>query len=505
MTKPLFKAGDDWSHELLEEAWHEIETIAKEDLKQTYYKPQIEVITAAQMLDAYTSVGMPIMYRHWSFGKELVQSEEDYATGKMGLAYEIVINSDPCIAYLMEENTMLTQTLVIAHASIGHSAVFKHNYLFKERTDAAGIVDYLNFAKKYIADCEDRYGIDAVEEVLDAAHSLQNYGVDRYKRPQKMSPLKEMERANARLEQEAADYNHMWDKLVPKKDSVGEVEMADGAFKEPQENLLYLIEKRAPHLEGWKREIIRIVRKLGEYFSPQGQTKVLNEGYASFCHYYILTRMEEKGLLDSGSMIEFYAMHSNVLWQRPFAALNPYKLGFMIFMEIKRLCEGVNIDDEDRQYGANLIGKDWREETHKAMSEYRDETFILQFLTPKIARELKLFSIRDYGDMSDDYIVMETTRQYSFEDLRQRLADQHRRDYFVPDLQAVRIDRNQNNRLVIQHNLQDDRPLDERSTEMVLRYLARLWQHDVVLRTYASDDKGGMTSKTMAARGKYSI
>lgn len=505
MSNLLFKSGDDWNHEIIQKVWDEIEIIAKEDLKQTYYKPQIEIITASQMLDAYTSVGMPIMYRHWSFGKELVQSEQDYLSGQMGLAMEIVINSDPCIAYLMEENTMLTQTLVIAHASIGHSAVFKHNYLFKERTDAAGIVDYLNFAKKYIATCEDKYGINAVEEVLDAAHSLQNYGVDRYKRPQKMSPLKEMERANARLEQEAADYNHMWDKLVPKKEIIGENELADGAFKEPQENLLYLIEKRAPHLEGWKREIIRIVRKLGEYFSPQGQTKVLNEGYASFCHYYILTRMEEKGLLDAGSMIEFYAMHSNVLWQRPMTSLNPYKLGFMIFMEIKRLCEGKNLDDEDRKYGAGLIGKDWREETHKAMSEYRDETFILQFLTPKIARELQLFSIRDNGPHIDKYVVMETTRQYSFEDLRQRLADQHRRDYFVPDLQATRIDRNQNNRLVIQHNLQDDRPLDERSTNAVLMYLARLWQHDVVLKTWALNGHGEPEGKTLAVRGKYSL
>lgn len=505
MTKPLFKAGDDWTHELLQEAWDEIALIAKEDLQQTYYPPQIEVITAAQMLDAYTSVGLPVMYRHWSFGKELVQSEEDYAKGAMGLAYEIVINSDPCIAYLMEENTMLTQTLVIAHASIGHSAVFKHNYLFKERTDAAGIVDYLNFAKKFIADCEDKYGIDEVEAVLDAAHALQNYGIDKYKRPQKLSAKKEAERAQARIEQEAADYNPMWDKLVPKLIGDSDVELKDGAFAEPQENLLYLVEKRAPYLEGWKREIIRVVRKLGEYFSPQSQTKVLNEGYASFCHYYILCRMEEKGLLDPGSMIEFYALHSNVLYQRPYGQINPYKLGFEIFMEIKRLCDGQDLDDEDRKYGAALIGKDWREETHKAMANYRDETFILQFLTPKIARKLQLFAFRDKGMMYDEVEVTHTTRDYSFEGLREQMAQQYRRDFFVPDIQAVRIDKAQNNRLVLQHNMVNDRPLERAATEKVLQLLARLWQHDVVLRTYSMNDRGLPEPMTMAARGKYSL
>src|ERR1017187_397032 len=108
----LFKSGEDWTPELLEKAWQEIEKIAKEELKITYYKPQIEIVSARQMLDAYTSVGMPIFYKHWSFGKEFVRSEKNYKAGKMGLAYELVINSDPCIAYLMEENDMLVQALV---------------------------------------------------------------------------------------------------------------------------------------------------------------------------------------------------------------------------------------------------------------------------------------------------------------------------------------------------------------------------------------------------------
>jgi spore cortex formation protein SpoVR/YcgB (stage V sporulation) len=135
------------------------------------YPNQIEVITAEQMMDAYSSVGMPIGYHHWSFGKRFIHTERNYKRGQMGLAYEIVINSDPCIAYLMEENTMPMQALVMAHACYGHNSFFKNNYLFKTWTDASSIIDYLLFAKNYITECEEKHGIDAVEKLLDSCHA----------------------------------------------------------------------------------------------------------------------------------------------------------------------------------------------------------------------------------------------------------------------------------------------------------------------------------------------
>ena len=134
-------------------------------------------------MDAYASVGMPVNYRHWSYGKEFISTEKNYKRGHMGLAYEIVINSNPCISYLMEENTMAMQALVIAHAAYGHNSFFKGNYLFRMWTDASSIIDYLVYAKNYIAECEERHGIDAVEDLLDSCHALMNHGVDRYRRP----------------------------------------------------------------------------------------------------------------------------------------------------------------------------------------------------------------------------------------------------------------------------------------------------------------------------------
>ena len=122
--------GPDWTFELLQVYLEHIDRVAKH-YKLDTYPHQIEVITSEQMMDAYSSVGMPINYTHWSFGKKFIETEQRYKHGQQGLAYEIVINSNPCIAYLMEENTITMQALVMAHACYGHNSFFKNNYLFR--------------------------------------------------------------------------------------------------------------------------------------------------------------------------------------------------------------------------------------------------------------------------------------------------------------------------------------------------------------------------------------
>jgi len=201
--------GSEWTFELIQEYDDEIAKCAAEFGLDTYPN-QIEVISAEQMMDAYSSVGMPVGYHHWSFGKQFLSTSKGYQRGQMGLAYEIVINSNPCIAYLMEENTLPMQALVIAHASYGHNSFFKGNYLFRTWTDASAIIDYLVFARHYVAECEERYGVDAVEEILDSCHALMNYGVDRYKRPAPISASEEMRRQKEREEYQQRRINDLW-------------------------------------------------------------------------------------------------------------------------------------------------------------------------------------------------------------------------------------------------------------------------------------------------------
>src|SRR5436853_7687705 len=149
----------DWTFELIEYYSAEIARVA-EGYRLDTYPIQLEIISSEQMMDAYASVGMPVNYRHWSFGKEFIANERSYRRGQMGLAYEIVINSDPCISYLMEENTTAMQALVIAHAAYGHNSFLKGNYLFRLWTDASSIIDYLVYARNYVAECEERHGLD---------------------------------------------------------------------------------------------------------------------------------------------------------------------------------------------------------------------------------------------------------------------------------------------------------------------------------------------------------
>ena len=174
------------------------------------YRNQIEVITSDQMLDAYASFGMPLMYSHWSFGKRYSREALLYRKGAQSLAYELVINSDPCVAYVIEENSMTMQTLVIAHASFGHNHFFKNNYLFRQWTHADRVLDDLAYAKRFIADCEERYGAQVVEKTLDAAARVD---VSRCLslRTATPGPIHRLAtRAESRKSHHEATYNDLW-------------------------------------------------------------------------------------------------------------------------------------------------------------------------------------------------------------------------------------------------------------------------------------------------------
>ncbi len=214
--RPLFESAD-WGFEIIQRCHDEIAKIAREEMGLDVYPNQIEVIGTEQMLDAYSSIGMPLFYKHWSFGKHFARNQALYQAGMQGLAYEIVINSNPCISYIMEENTATMQTLVIAHAAFGHNHFFKNNYLFQQWTDANGILDYLEFARDYIMSCEQRYGEVAVERLLDAAHALMSHGVHKYPRPRTTDLRSEEKRERERREHDEKVFNDLW-RTVPGKE-----------------------------------------------------------------------------------------------------------------------------------------------------------------------------------------------------------------------------------------------------------------------------------------------
>lgn len=490
--------GPDWNFDLIEKYDQAIKEIAVGEFGLDCYPNQIEIIASEQMLDAYASSGLPISYPHWSFGKQFIIQEEAYRKGAQGLAYEIVINSDPCISYLMEENSMPLQGLVIAHACYGHNSFFKGNYLFKQWTNADAIVDYMVFAKNFVRRCEDRFGIQAVEDMFDACHALRDYGVSRYQRPRQLSVAEELNRQREREEYEWQRHDEIWSTIPASTNEEVSVKPA-GSVEEPQENLLYFLEKYSPKLAGWQREIIRIVRKMGQYFYPQGQTKVMNEGWATFWHYTILNRMYDKGLVDDGFMIEILASHSNVIAQRGFdergyGGFNPYALGFAMFMDIKRICE--NPTDEDRYWFPEIVDTPWQETLDFAMRNYKDESFIAQYLSPRLIREFHIFAISDQEEK--EYLEIDSIHnEDGYRRVRRLLSEQYNRDGQLPDLQITGFDLNGDRSLTVQHRLHRNRPLSKES-DIVLRHLQNLWGFDMHLQT-VNEDGTQTDKKTFAA------
>ena len=483
MTDRIISDSSEWSFPLLERFDREISSLAHGVYGLDTYANQIEVISSEQMIDAYSSVGLPIYYHHWSFGKQFVSTEQTYRRGHMGLAYEIVINSDPCIAYLMEENTLPMQALVIAHACYGHNSFFKGNYLFRTWTSADAIVDYLVFARKYIAHCEERYGEAEVELLLDSCHALMNHGVDRYKRPSPLSLAEEQRRQQERAAYLQSQVNDLW-RTIPLADTAAAVH-ADARWPaEPQENLLYFIEKNAPLLEPWQREIVRIVRKIGQYFYPQRQTQVMNEGWATFWHYTLLNHLYDEGFVNDGFMMEVLQSHTGVVFQPPFDApyysgINPYALGFAMMRDIRRICE--NPTPEDRDWFPDFAGQDWMKVLDFAMRNFKDESFIAQFLSPNLMREFHLFAIRD-DDREEAIEVTAIHDDQGYRRVRQALAEQYNLGTREPNVQVYNVDRRGDRSLTLRHFRHNRRPLADSAEEM-LRHIRRLWGFAVRLES----------------------
>jgi spore cortex formation protein SpoVR/YcgB (stage V sporulation) len=489
--QPLFESAE-WDFDTLRRCHDAIVKIASRELKLDIYPNQIEVITAEQMLDAYTSTGMPLMYRHWSFGKQFAQESAGYKRGMRSLAYELVINSNPCISYVMEENSATMQTLVIAHAAIGHNHFFKNNYLFRQWTNADTILDYLAFAKDYVKECEERYGFEAVEAIMDAGHALMRQGISRQPKMPVSSKSARLEtRRKRRKAHQEATYDDLW-RTVPKPrnpargpddadvPTAGEAE----GLTLPEENVLYFLEKHAPRLKDWQRELLRIVRMLAQYFYPQRQTKMMNEGCATFVHYEIMNRLYERGLISEGSMLEMLHLHSSVVMQPPFndrrfSGINPYALGFTMMRDIQRICTSPTAEDKD--WFPDIAGNgDPMGTLKQAWADYRDESFILQFLSPAVIRDFKLFALHDEAD-EPEVEVTAIHDEVGYRNIRRALARHYDAGEQDPDIRVTDADLSGTRRLTLTHYVRHGRLLGKQDCDRTLQHLAQLWGHRVKL------------------------
>ena len=379
------------------------------------------------------------------------------------------------------------QALVMAHACFGHNSFFKNNYLFKTWTDASSIIDYLVFAKNYISQCEEAHGVENVELIIDSCHALMNYGVDRYKRPSEISFKEEQLRQKDREEYLQSQVNDLW-RTIPSTQSELKKKPSFQFPEEPQENILYFIEKHAPLLKPWEREIVRIVRKMGQYFYPQKQTQVMNEGWATFWHYTILNHLYDDGLVTDRFMMEFLQNHTNVVAQPSYnspyySGINPYALGFNMFVDIRRICE--NPTEEDRHWFPEIAGSDWLETLHFAMQNFKDESFISQYLSPTIIRQFKLFGILD--DDKKNYLSVSAIHdEQGYKDIRQMLSQQYNLSNLEPNIQVQNVEVEGDRSLTLRYIPTNRVPL-AKSRHEVVKHLHRLWGFDVRLEEFNED------------------
>ena len=446
------------------EKWNEkIEKKAKE-LGLDYYPQEFEVIGFNEMIGYEAYVGMPSKYPHWSYGKAYEKNKTLYSLNLTGLPYEMVINSNPCLAYLMKDNTLLLQILTMAHV-YGHNDFFKNNRLFKEGTRANMALEMFKLDSEIIRVYINNpsIGYDKVEKILDAAHAIR-YSIGRSIGVKELNDSEiKLRRINAYKEKIANREFLDMDKEISEPE-------IDKIPLEPRDDVFGFIIEYGK-LEEWEKNILKIVKRETEYFLPQIETKTMNEGWACFCHYTIL---KELGLSED-LYLEFLKRHNDVVAPIE-GGLNPYYIGFKIFMDL------------EKRYG--------REKIFEVRALDRDSSFIRRYLTKELCEELNLFQ---YGKRNFDFVVEEVSDDRGWKIIRDNLA----LSLGVGGIPHIRvIDLNKKNYTLTLEHVFDGRELELSYAKETLRYLGKLWGYRVRLNT---KDREGEEFTLICDNGKVAI
>lgn len=456
------------------EEWDDIIRKLVERYGLNCYPQEFEICDHFEMLGYMAYSGMPSRYPHWSFGKSYEREKTLYDYGVGGLPYEMVINSNPCLAYLMRDNSELLQVLTIAHV-YGHNDFFANNFTFTSGTDARFTLEmfknHANRVRSYMDDPS--IGVAEVERILDSAHAL-SLQRSRNLAIKKLSPEEERQR--------------MWEAAQPKKDEFSELhkredyrppDMSRYPIK-PEPDILGFIAKENPFLTNWQRDVIQIVDKESTYFIPQIETKIMNEGWASYWHHKILNNLE----LPTGMHMEFIVKHNQVLRPTP-GGLNPYHLGFIIWNDIERRW---NEGDTGEEYSGkkekpNLDGVQendtpGRKKIFEVRQSDRDVSFLRRFLTPEIMRDLDMFQHEKRGK---ERVITKVSDEDSWKEVKESLL-KNVGCGSIPVIQVTDADYGQKRSLYLKHE-HEGRDLQLEYCEKTLEHVQALWGRDVYLET----------------------
>jgi stage V sporulation protein R len=432
------------------------------------FPQEFEICDQEQMLGYMAYSGMPAHYPHWSYGKSFEKQKTLYNHGASGLPYEMVINASPSLAYLMRDNSLCLQILTIAHV-YGHNDFFKNNFNFRDTRPELTLEMFKVRADRVRAYIEDpSIGLDAVEGLLDAAHAL-SLQCRRNLAIRKLSEKEQRERRQTA--RPAADPFHKIHKpATPAEPDVMRLPI------EPEADLLLFICDHNPHLAEWERDLLTIVHEQARYFIPQIETKIMNEGWASYWHYRILNDLG----LPPELQIEFLVHHAQVVRPHP-GRINPYYLGFKIWDDIRRRCDEPTAHEIERDGPPEKCGIEYMTEVRESD---RDVSFLRRFLTPELMRELDIF---EYGRQGEQIVVSHISDDADWQRVKETLIANVGMGP-VPVIRIVDADYGHSRHLCLEH-AHDGRDLDLEYAERTLAYLHRLWGRRVLLRTVSQGTK----------------
>ena len=347
------------------------------------YTQEFEICDYEEMLSYMVYSGMPSHYPHWSYGKAYEKLKTLYDYGLSGLPYEMVINSDPCIAYLMRDNTLALQILTIAHV-YGHNDFFKNNFTFRTIRAEFTIETFkahANRVRHYVEDPS--IGLEKVERILDAAHALSL----QCRRNLSIRKQTETEQRIAKLENSKPSTDP-FQSIHRRKDWVSPD--LDKVPLYPEEDILLFIRDHNPQLADWERDLLTMVHEQAQYFIPQIETKIMNEGWASFWHKRILEALD----LPQGLRLEFFVRHTQVLSPTP-GAINPYYVGMKVWEDIEKRWTHPS-PEEVKEFGPKK--ETASEKLIEVREVERDSSFLRRYLTEELIRELNLFEYQSRGN-----------------------------------------------------------------------------------------------------------
>jgi len=433
------------------------------------YTQEFEICDYEEMLSYMVYSGMPSHYPHWSYGKAYEKLKTLYDYGLSGLPYEMVINSDPCIAYLMRDNTLALQILTIAHV-YGHNDFFKNNFTFRTIRAEFTIETFkahANRVRHYVEDPS--IGLEKVERILDAAHALSL----QCRRNLSIRKQTETEQRIAKLENSKPSTDP-FQSIHRRKDWVSPD--LDKVPLYPEEDILLFIRDHNPQLADWERDLLTMVHEQAQYFIPQIETKIMNEGWASFWHKRILEALD----LPQGLRLEFFVRHTQVLSPTP-GAINPYYVGMKVWEDIEKRWTHPS-PEEVKEFGPKK--ETASEKLIEVREVERDSSFLRRYLTEELIRELNLF---EYQSRGNEKVVSRVADEENLQAIKDTLL-QNVGTGTIPVIRVEDADYNNNRSLFLKH-YHDGRDLQIEYAEKTLQYLRQLWGRDVVLETVVNDKK----------------